>query len=100
MLDDLSQSRIGFRLRRKTIEDILRVSELPGPRFSLITAGRWRTTSLEEIFRAIVQPYVADGQALWPGFVSIAGPHKPMDQSAPASLRDGVDVATPNQFGR
>jgi PAS domain S-box-containing protein len=31
--------------------------------YSLITASRWRTTSLEEIVRAIVQPYVADGQA-------------------------------------
>lgn len=31
--------------------------------YSLITASRWRTTSLEAIVRAIVQPYVADGQA-------------------------------------
>lgn len=31
--------------------------------YSLITASQWRTTSLEAIVRAIVQPYVVDGQA-------------------------------------
>ncbi|WP_332771498.1 sensor histidine kinase [Phenylobacterium sp.] len=31
--------------------------------YSLVTASRWRTTSLEEIVREIVQPYVAEGQA-------------------------------------
>ena len=31
--------------------------------YSLITADRWRTTSLEGIVRALVQPYVAEGQA-------------------------------------
>lgn len=31
--------------------------------YSLVTASRWRTTSLEQIVRAIVQPYVTEGQA-------------------------------------
>ncbi|WP_421934325.1 PAS domain S-box protein [Phenylobacterium sp.] len=31
--------------------------------YTLITASRWRTTSLEAIVREIVEPYVADGQA-------------------------------------
>lgn len=31
--------------------------------YGLVTASRWRTTSLEEIVREIVQPYVTEGQA-------------------------------------
>lgn len=38
--------------------------------YSLVTAGGWRTTSLEEIVRAVLQPYVAEANAQ----IEISGP--------------------------